>query len=185
MNTLHPADRLTPLDYAPLSARIEAYRLGEPKDLRGPLFLTALALLVIDALVVFWLAGGLYRLMPRRRMVTGALLLGVIAGRTARLAGVGAGARSRTRASGRHVAAPIHQRPGRQRRARSRRRRSSPRRSRPTRASPTSSPATARSTTSARPALRASPCSWRSAPRSRPASRSGSTRRATSSRSSR
>ena len=59
MNTLQPADRLTPLDYAPLRARIEAYRLGEPKDLRGPLFLLALALLVIDALVVFWLAGGL------------------------------------------------------------------------------------------------------------------------------
>jgi hypothetical protein len=79
VNTLHPADRLNPLDYAPLSARIEAYRLGEPKDLRGPLFLGSLALLVIDALVVFWLAGGLYRLMPRRRMATGALLLGVIA----------------------------------------------------------------------------------------------------------
>ncbi len=79
MNTLHPADRLNPLDYAPLSARIEAYRLGEPKDLRGPLFLGSLALLVIDALVVFWLAGGLYRLMPRRRMATGALLIGVLA----------------------------------------------------------------------------------------------------------
>src|SRR6185436_5536195 len=61
------------------SARIEAYRLGEPKDLRGPLFLGSLALLVIDALVVFWLAGGLYRLMPRRRMAAGALLMGVIA----------------------------------------------------------------------------------------------------------
>src|SRR6185436_9076497 len=61
------------------SARIEAYRLGEPKDLRGPLFLGSLALLVIDALVVFWLAGGLYRLMPRRRMATGALLVGVLA----------------------------------------------------------------------------------------------------------
>src|SRR4029079_15196402 len=33
----------------------------------------ALALLVIDALVVFWLAGGLYRLVPRRRAVAGAL----------------------------------------------------------------------------------------------------------------
>ena len=79
VNTLIPTDRLTPLDYAPLSARLEAYRLGEPKDLRGPLFMTALALLVIDALVVFWLAGGLYRLMPRRRAMASALALGVIA----------------------------------------------------------------------------------------------------------
>src|ERR1043165_397991 len=76
VNTLMPTDRLTPLDYAPLSARLEAYRLGEPKDLRGPLFMGALALLVIDALVVFWLAGGLYRLMPRRRAVASALVLG-------------------------------------------------------------------------------------------------------------
>ena len=75
VNTLAPADRLSPIDYAPLSARIEAYRLGEPKDLRGPLFLGALALLIIDALVVFWLAGGLYRLMPRRRVAASVALL--------------------------------------------------------------------------------------------------------------
>ncbi|MGB9364430.1 MAG: DUF4159 domain-containing protein, partial [Xanthobacteraceae bacterium] len=79
VNTLIPTDRLTPLDYAPLSARLEAYRLGEPKDLRGPLFMAALALLVIDALVVFWLAGGLYRLMPRRRAVASALAFGFLA----------------------------------------------------------------------------------------------------------
>src|SRR5689334_653620 len=79
VNTLTPTDRLSPLDYAPLSARLEAYRLGEPKDLRGPLFMAALALLVIDALVVFWLAGGLYRLMPRRRAVAGALVIGFVA----------------------------------------------------------------------------------------------------------
>src|SRR3954464_8991093 len=39
----------------------------------------ALALLVIDALVVFWLAGGLYRLMPRRRAVASALVIGFAA----------------------------------------------------------------------------------------------------------
>jgi hypothetical protein len=75
VNTLTPTDRLSPIDYAPLSARMEGYRLGEPKDLRGPLFLGALALLVIDALVVFWLAGGLYRMLPRRRLATGAIAL--------------------------------------------------------------------------------------------------------------
>src|SRR5204863_6498709 len=65
VNTLAPADRLAPIDYAALSPRIEAYRLGEPKDLRGPIFLASLGLLLIDALVVFSLAGGLARLMPR------------------------------------------------------------------------------------------------------------------------
>jgi hypothetical protein len=79
VNTLTPTDRLSPLDYAPLSARLEAYRLGEPKDLRGPFFMAALALLVIDALVVFWLAGGLYRLMPRRRAVASVLVFGFLA----------------------------------------------------------------------------------------------------------
>jgi uncharacterized protein DUF4159/aerotolerance regulator-like protein len=75
VNTLQPTDRLNPIDYAPLSARIEAYRLGEPKDLRGPIFLTALILLLIDALVVFWLAGGLRRLFPRWGLATSAVLL--------------------------------------------------------------------------------------------------------------
>jgi hypothetical protein len=67
VNTLLPADRLKALDVSPLDARIEAYRLAEPEDLRGPVFLAALGLLLIDALVVFWLAGGIYRLLPRRR----------------------------------------------------------------------------------------------------------------------
>src|SRR5437763_10919508 len=79
VNTLMPTDRLSPIDYAPLSARLEAYRLGEPKDLRGPLFMAALALLVIDVLVVFWLAGGLYRIVARRRAVASALVLGLLA----------------------------------------------------------------------------------------------------------
>ena len=55
VNTLAPADRLAPLDFAPLNARLDVYRHGEPLDLRGPIFLAALALLVLDALVVFWL----------------------------------------------------------------------------------------------------------------------------------
>ncbi len=68
VNTLAPADRLAPIDFAPLNARVEYYRTSEPQDLRGPIFLVSLVLLLIDALVVFWLAGGLYRLMPRRGM---------------------------------------------------------------------------------------------------------------------
>ncbi len=78
VNTLHPADRLNPIDYAPLSTRMEVYRLGEPKDLRGPIFLAALVLLLIDALVVLWLAGGVNRLMSRRRVAAGALLIGAL-----------------------------------------------------------------------------------------------------------
>jgi len=76
VNTLTPADRIVPIDVGPLNARIEPYRIGEPEDLRGPIFLAALGLLLLDALVVFWLAGGIYRLLPRRRIAT-ALLLAV------------------------------------------------------------------------------------------------------------
>ena len=39
VNTLAPADRLAGLDFAPLNARLEAYQLGEPQDLRGPVLL--------------------------------------------------------------------------------------------------------------------------------------------------
>jgi hypothetical protein len=74
VNTLSPSDRLNPIDFGPLNARREAYRLGEPQDLRAPLFLAALALLVLDALVVFSLAGGIRRLVPARRIAAGLLL---------------------------------------------------------------------------------------------------------------
>ena len=76
VNTLVPSDRLAPLDVTPLHARIEGYRQSEPLDLRGPILLTALALLLLDALVVFWLAGGLSRLLSRRR-VAAVLVLGL------------------------------------------------------------------------------------------------------------
>src|SRR5262249_58064612 len=76
VTTLAPADRIAPVDVAPLNARVEAYRQSEPQDLRGPIFAIALAMLLIDAVVVFWLAGGVHRLIPRRRMAAG-LVLGV------------------------------------------------------------------------------------------------------------
>ena len=175
VNTLAPADRLSPIDYAPLSARIEAYRLGEPKDLRGPLFLGALALLVIDALVVFWLAGGLYRLMPRRRVAAER--------RAARRRDRAADRRARDRAD--QSAAPgnaaraggASAEPGGGRIRPEGHDRDAPRLRRHRRRR-------GRQHQQARPA---GPhrCSSRSAPRSKPASRSGSIRRATSSRSSR
>src|ERR1700730_314239 len=58
VNTLAPADRLLPIDFKPLNPRLDYFRTTEPQDLRGPIFMTALLLLLIDALVVFWLAGG-------------------------------------------------------------------------------------------------------------------------------
>jgi hypothetical protein len=78
VNTLAPDAQLNPLDYAPLNARIEPYRIGEPEDLRGPVFLAAFALLLLDALVVFWLAGG-FGAMFRRRAVA-ALLVAALVG---------------------------------------------------------------------------------------------------------
>ncbi len=69
VNALTATDRMSPLDYAPLNARIEAYQVGEPHDLRGPVLMAALGLLALDAIVVFFLAGGLARLLrgrPRR-----------------------------------------------------------------------------------------------------------------------
>ncbi len=78
VNTLAPADRIAPIDFAPLGARLEPYRAGEPQDLRGAIFLGALALLVIDALVVFSLAGGLGRMRLRRRRAAPAAIAALI-----------------------------------------------------------------------------------------------------------
>ncbi len=67
VNTLTAADKPEALDISSLNARRDVYRLTEPLDLRGPIFLAGLALLLIDALVVFWLAGGIGRLTRQRR----------------------------------------------------------------------------------------------------------------------
>jgi Domain of unknown function (DUF4159)/Aerotolerance regulator N-terminal len=75
VNTLAAGDRLAPIDLSPLTARIEPYRLSEPKDLRGVVFVTALVLLLVDSLVVFSLGGGWHRLLPRRRAAAAMLIL--------------------------------------------------------------------------------------------------------------
>ena len=80
VNTLAPADRLAPLDFSSLNARREAYRMSEPEDLRGPILLTALALLALDALVVFVLAGGIRQLVRRRRPAAAALAIAILVG---------------------------------------------------------------------------------------------------------
>jgi len=76
VNTLAPSDRLAPLDFSPLTtASREIYRTSEPQDLRGPIFLIALSLLLLDTLVVLFLGGGIQRLIPRSRAATAAVIL--------------------------------------------------------------------------------------------------------------
>jgi hypothetical protein len=52
--------------------------MSEPQDLRGPILLTALALLALDGVVVFLLAGGIQRLLRSRRPAAAALALAVL-----------------------------------------------------------------------------------------------------------
>ncbi len=78
VNTMAPTDRPLPLDVAPLNARLDVFRHGEPLDLRGPIFIAAMALLLLDALVVFWLAGGLSSLRFRRRATAALIAFGVV-----------------------------------------------------------------------------------------------------------
>ena len=67
VNTLAGADRLATLDFSPLvNASREVYRISEPQDLRGPVLLLAIALLLIDSIIVLFLGGGIQRLIPRR-----------------------------------------------------------------------------------------------------------------------
>jgi hypothetical protein len=78
VNTLTPADRPAPLDVSPLNARSDIYRHGEPLDLRGPIFLAALTLLMLDAVVVLMLSGGLTAFGRRRRAAAVTLLAGLV-----------------------------------------------------------------------------------------------------------
>ncbi len=76
VNTLAPADRLAPLDVSPLTgARHEVYRTSEPLDLRGPILLAALALFLLDTIVVLFLGGGIQRLLPRLSRATPAVVI--------------------------------------------------------------------------------------------------------------
>ncbi|MDO8534898.1 MAG: DUF4159 domain-containing protein, partial [Xanthobacteraceae bacterium] len=73
VNTLTPGDRPRPLDLGVLAARAEPYRQGEPVDLRAGFLIGVFALLLLDALIVFVLAGGLARLGWRRATIALAL----------------------------------------------------------------------------------------------------------------
>jgi hypothetical protein len=82
VNLLAPTDRPLPLDISALNARVDVYRQGEPLDLRGPIFIAALALLLFDALVVFWLSGGLSTLRMRSRVAATLLAAGLLSALT-------------------------------------------------------------------------------------------------------
>jgi Domain of unknown function (DUF4159)/Aerotolerance regulator N-terminal len=77
VNTLAATDRVTPLDTSVLNARRATYTNSEPRDLRGMLLGAALALFLIDALVVAFLGGGIASLL-RRRAAPAALLLALL-----------------------------------------------------------------------------------------------------------
>jgi hypothetical protein len=66
VNTLGPGDRPSTLDISPLNAHLDVYHHGEPLDLRGPIFLAAFALLLIDAAIVLMLSGAVIGLKQRR-----------------------------------------------------------------------------------------------------------------------
>jgi hypothetical protein len=86
VNTLAPTDRLAPLEFTPFAhASREIYRTSEPRDLRGPIVLAALSLLVLDSLIVLYLGGGLARLLPRASRAAAAVA--IIAAATAFTAG--------------------------------------------------------------------------------------------------
>jgi hypothetical protein len=80
VNTLAPDDKLVPLDLSGINARRDVYRVSEPQDLRGPVMMAAMGLLALDALVVFFLAGGLRQLFRRRQRAAAAAIALMIAG---------------------------------------------------------------------------------------------------------
>jgi len=80
VNALAPDDRLAPLDFGPLGANVHPFQVGEPVDLRGPVLTAALGLLLLDALIVFFLAGGIAQLWRRRRAAASILVATALMG---------------------------------------------------------------------------------------------------------
>ncbi|MPR06792.1 DUF4159 domain-containing protein [Microvirga tunisiensis] len=67
VNALLSGDRLALLNYAPLNARIAPLAGSQTTDLRMPLFMLALLLLLADTLASLWLGGHLSNLTGRLR----------------------------------------------------------------------------------------------------------------------
>lgn len=74
VNALAAADRISPLDTSAMKARRAGYTNAEPRDLRGILLSTALALFLMDAIIVALLGGGIAALL-RRRAAPAAIVL--------------------------------------------------------------------------------------------------------------
>lgn len=74
VNTLAAADRIAALDLSGLRAQRASYTNAEPRDLRGILLSSSLALFLIDAIVVAMLGAG-FAALWRRRTATAALVL--------------------------------------------------------------------------------------------------------------
>ncbi|MGB8401911.1 DUF4159 domain-containing protein, partial [Bradyrhizobium sp.] len=66
VNTLASGDRIAALDTSGLRARRASYTNAEPRDLRGILLSSSLALFLIDAIIVAMLGAGLAALLRRR-----------------------------------------------------------------------------------------------------------------------
>jgi len=77
VNTLAATDRIVPLDTSALRARRANYTNSEPRDLRGILLSSSLALFLIDAVIVALLGGGIAGLL-RRRAAPAALLMALL-----------------------------------------------------------------------------------------------------------
>ena len=75
VNAVAAAEKITALDTSALRARHATYQNAEPQDIRGLLLAAALALFLIDALVVALLGGGLSRFWRRRRAIAAASVL--------------------------------------------------------------------------------------------------------------
>ncbi|HEY5127884.1 MAG TPA: DUF4159 domain-containing protein [Bradyrhizobium sp.] len=77
VNALAAADRIAPLDLSILRARRASYTNAEPRDLRGILLSSSLALFLIDAIIVALLGAGIAALL-RRRAAPAALAFAII-----------------------------------------------------------------------------------------------------------
>lgn len=77
VNALVPGDKLMPLDFAPLQARIAPLAGSQTVDLRAPLLTLAIILLLIDTVVSLWLGGHLSNRFRRAHRVGAAAALAV------------------------------------------------------------------------------------------------------------
>ena len=77
VNALAASDRISPLDVSALRARRASYTNSEPRDLRGILLSSSLALFLIDAIIVALLGAGFAALL-RRRAVSAVLAFALI-----------------------------------------------------------------------------------------------------------